>query len=145
MAIAQMNWGRMKFAPNHPRLSEFMDALERIYTQAEAHAGFIWRIQSEAAAQELAALGYDDRMSATVSVWRSVEYLRDYTFNSEHGTFLKRTAEWFEAVDGPQLVIWDVDPYTRPGFREAFDRLEHLRQHGDSEIAGGWSAHSGAE
>ena len=33
---------------------------------------------------------------ATVSVWRSVGEIRDYTFNSEHGAFLQRAAEWFE-------------------------------------------------
>ena len=141
MAIAQMNWGRMKFAPADSRLSEFMGALARVYAQAEAHPGFIWRIPDDGAAQELAALGYDDRMSATVSVWQSVEDLRDYTFNSEHGDFLKRTTEWFETVEGPQLVIWSVDSLARPGFREAFERLEHLKAHGDSEMASGWPVH----
>ena len=138
MAIAQMNWGRMKFAPDDPRLSEFMGALDRVYAQAEAHPGFIWRVPDDDAAQELAALGHDERLSATVSVWRSVGALRDYTFNSEHGAFLQRAAEWFETVDKPQLVIWDVDELTRPRFREAFERLEHLRQHGDTEFAYGW-------
>lgn len=138
MAIAQMNWGRMKFAPDDPRLSEFMGALARVYAQAEAHPGFIWRIPDDNAAQELAVLGHDDRVSATVSVWRGVDDLRDYTFNTEHGAFLKRTAEWFEAVEGPQLVIWDVDPLTKPGFGEAFERLQRLRENGDSAVAYGW-------
>ncbi len=37
MAIAQMNWGRMKFAPDDPRLSEFMSSLGKVYALAEAH------------------------------------------------------------------------------------------------------------
>ena len=138
MAIAQMNWGRMKFAPDDPRLSEFMAALDPVYGQAEAHRGFIWRISEAAAAQELKALGHDDSISATVSVWQSIADLKDYTFNSDHGLFLERSAEWFEKVEVPQLVIWDVAQDARPGFREAFDRLAHLRQHGDSDVAYGW-------
>ena len=138
MPIAQMNWGRMKFAPVDPRMSEFMGALGRVYAQAEAHPGFIWRIPDEQAAQDMAALGHDDRVSATVSVWDSIEALRDYTFNTEHGAFLKRTSEWFEAVEGPQLVIWRADRLSRPGFGEAFNRLDHLRKHGNSDLAFGW-------
>ena len=65
MAIAQMNWGRMRFAPDDPRLSEFMAALDTIYRQAEAHRGFIWRIPDDDVAQELKALvmmtGYQPR------------------------------------------------------------------------------------
>ena len=140
MAIAQMNWGRMKFAPDDPRLSEFMDALAYVYGLADAHPGFLWRIPDEAAATDLAELGYDDRTSATVSVWRSVDDLRDYTFNSLHGEFLDRKGEWFEKVDGPQLVIWNVEADARPDFREAFDRLDHLRTYGDSDHAYGWPA-----
>ncbi len=138
MAIAQMNWGRMRFAPVDPRLSKFTNALDHIYAAAEAHPGFIWRIHDENAARELTALGYDDRVSATVSVWQSIEDLRDYTFNSEHGEFLKRSPEWFEPVAGPQLVIWNVTANAKPGFSEAFERLDHLISRGDSDRAYGW-------
>lgn len=138
MPIAQMNWGRMKHAPDDTRMTEFMDALDRVYALAENHPGFIWRIPDDDAAQGLAALGHDEKVSATVSIWQSVDDLRDYTFNSEHGAFLKRTSEWFETVEGPQLVIWKVDALTRPGFTEAFQRLDHLREHGASELAFGW-------
>ena len=139
MAIAQMNWGRMRYAPDDPRLAEFMGALDAVYGLAEAHPGFIWRMPDDAVALQLPALGFDDRVSATVSVWRSVGDLRDYTFNSRHGGFLDRKAEWFEAVEGPQLVIWDVDVDARPDFAEAFARLDHLRRHGDGAHARGWA------
>ncbi len=138
MAIAQMNWGRMKHAPDDPRLSEFMASLDEVYALAEAHPGFIWRIPDDAAATGLAALGYDNRISATVSVWTDVHSLRDYTFNSLHGTYLERKSEWFEVVDGPQLVIWDVATDARPDFAEAFAKLDNLRAHGDTPEAYGW-------
>ena len=138
MAIAQMNWGRMRFAQDDPRLAEFMGALDAVYALAEAHPGFLWRIPDADVAPQLLALGFDDRISATVSVWRNVDDLRDYTFNGQHGMFLDRKAEWFDPVEGPQLVIWDVEDTARPGFAEAFARLDHLRNHGDSSFARGW-------
>ena len=47
MAIARMNWGRMKFAPDDSNLSEFMGALGRVFALAEAHPGFIWRLSDD--------------------------------------------------------------------------------------------------
>ncbi len=138
MAIAQMNWGRMRFPLSDPRMVEFAEALEDVYRLAEVHSGFIWRISDCDSEEQLGALGLDDKVSATVSVWESVEALADYTFETRHGTFLKRANEWFEKVDGPQLVLWDIEHTERPTFGDAFERLENLKKHGDTSRAYGW-------
>lgn len=138
MPIAQMNYGRMKFAPDDDRIADFMENLERVYGLAESHPGFIWRLPDDAVAEQLASLGYDDRTSATVSTWESVDDMKDFTFKSEHGTFFDQRANWFETLEGPQLVIWEVDRDARPTFAEAFVRLDKLRTNGPSEDAFGW-------
>lgn len=138
MAIAQMNWGRMRHALTHPRMAEFAASLDAVYRQAEQHPGFVWRIPDAEAAAELAALGHDEMISATVSVWESVETLRAYTFQSRHGAYLKRAGEWFETVEGPQLVMWEVPAHHRPNFQEAFARLQSLRDRGPTQMAFGW-------
>ncbi|UWQ81386.1 DUF3291 domain-containing protein (plasmid) [Leisingera sp. S132] len=139
MAIAQMNWGQMLHPLDHPDMAEFNAALDRVYAQAEAHSGFLWRIGEEEAAAQLQALGCGSLISATVSVWDNLDSLRDYTFNSEHGLFLDRKSSWFDTVEGPQLVIWDVAADARPTFREAFERLEALKANGPSPAAYGWT------
>jgi hypothetical protein len=119
-------------------MAEFDASLEDLYLLAEAHPGFIWRIPDGIAADQLQVLNFDERISATVSVWDTVEALKDYTFESLHGDYLKRAGEWFEAVDGPQLVIWNVDQTNRPSFREAFNRLEILKRDGPTDDIYGW-------
>lgn len=139
-AIAQMNWGRMRWPPNDLRLGPFIESLETVYAEAANHPGFIWRIpDTEMAAQAMEA-GFDNRISATVSVWQSIEALRDYTFNSSHGRWMARRSEWFEVVDGPQLVIWPVKAHSRPSLREALERLHHLKTNGPTIRAGSWQA-----
>ena len=138
MAIAQMNWGRMKYPADDPRVKEFLDSLEEVYRLAESHSGFLWRIPDETIAAQLKASGFDNRISATVSVWKSLEDLHDYTFNSLHGAYLKRTSEWFEPVEGPQLIVWDVEDDATPSFFEAWERLQYLKQNGPSERGYGW-------
>ena len=138
MAIAQMNWGRMRYPLDDPRMKEFADKLDEVYLLAEKALGFIWRIDGDQLLAELSQLGHDDKMSTTVSVWETVEDLRHYTFQGQHGLYLDRTREWFEAVEGPQLVIWTVERDERPGFAEAQKRLEHLKEYGPSDYAYGW-------
>lgn len=135
--IAQMNWGRMRYALDHPDMIEFKSALGRIYTQAEKHAGFIWRIPEDLLAAQLEAHGFDQKTSATVSVWKNYAALKEYTFLAEHGDFLKRSNEWFEKVSAPQLVMWNTLPNDRPDFNEAFRRLGCLKAKGDTQEAFG--------
>ena len=133
-----MNWGRMLYPLDDPRMKEFADRLDAVYRLAEEAPGFIWRIDEAQLTADLSKLGCDSLTSATVSTWRTMDDLKRYTYETEHGEFLKRTSEWFEAVEGPQLVIWPVEPSERPSFIEAQGRLEHLKIHGSSDYAHGW-------
>ncbi|MRX33093.1 DUF3291 domain-containing protein [Aminobacter sp. MDW-2] len=39
-----------------------------------------------------------------------------------HGIYLKRTSEWFEKIDEPQLVTWFIEnSNVRPTFAEAWE------------------------
>ena len=139
MPIIQMNYGLMKFDADDPRMSAFNDNLAALYRLAEVHPGFIWRMPDDEVAHQIGELGHSARMSATVSMWDSVDALKDYTFNSLHGQFVTGADAWFEKIETPQLVIWDVVKTERPNFREAFDRLDHLIAHGPTSHAYGWT------
>ncbi len=138
MAIAQMNWGRLKHPIQHKKMREFKDSLDNIYSLAENHRGFLWRISDNQAELQLADLGFDKLISATVSVWESIELLKEYTYESLHGFYLKKSSEWFETLDEPRLVIWDVNINAQPTFSESFRRLNYLKIHGSSDYAYGW-------
>jgi|TARA_B110000438_G_C15805204_1_gene646973 hypothetical protein len=117
---------------------EFYKSLSEVYTLAENHPGFIWRVPDNLVDKQLTNLGFDNLTSSTVSTWDNLESLMDYTYNSLHGEYLKRSSEWFKKVEGPQLVIWDVENDAKPTFKEAFERLNHLRINGSTNYAYGW-------
>ena len=96
------------------------------------------RIPDNQVEPQLTNLGFDKFISSTVSIWNSVDLLKDYTYNSLHGIFLKRSSEWFEEVEGPQLVIWNVKNDDRLTFKESFERLEHLKINGPTDYAYDW-------
>ena len=133
-----MNWGRLKFSLEDKRMKEFAESLNEVYGLAENHPGFIWRISNDQSKSQLSDLGFDKLISTTVSVWKDITSLKDYTYNSLHGFYLKRSSEWFKKIEGPQLVIWRVENNDQPTFKESFDRLKYLKDNGSSDYAYGW-------
>lgn len=117
---------------------EFTNSLSLIYSLAENHPEFIWRILDAEAEKQLLELGFDELTSSTVSVWNNLDSLKDYTFNSLHSVYLNRSLEWFKKVEGPQLVIWDIANDHQPTFKESFNRLEYLNNNGTTDYAYGW-------
>ena len=59
MAIAQMNWGRLRFVLEDKRMEEFAESLNNVYSLAENHPGFIWRIPDSQSISQLSDLGFD--------------------------------------------------------------------------------------
>ena len=136
--IAQMNYGRMIYPLSHPKMKEFADSLDEVYGQAEKNSEFIWRIPDDQIAREIIENGFSELTSATVSVWNSYEALKRYTYSGSHGEYLGRSSEWFTKIAPPQLVIWSVTAGEHPSFKVALERLQHLKDYGNTDTAFGW-------
>lgn len=78
MAMAQMNWGRMKHFLKDKRMLEFSNSLNKVYDLAEKHYGFIWCISYKEIKSQLINLGFDEFISATVSVWDNLDLLKNH-------------------------------------------------------------------
>jgi uncharacterized protein DUF3291 len=108
--------------------------LDRINLLAEATEGFRWRLQSdEGDATSLRPFGED--VIVNMSVWRDLEALRKFVYNSAHAEILKRRREWFAHAPQAHAVLWWVPVGHRPSLAEAAGRLEGLRRQGPSPTA----------
>lgn len=133
--LAQFNIGRTVAPLGSPAMAEFEAALDQINGQADAHAGFVWRLQDDSGHATSFRPYDDDRMIVNLSVWESVEALRDFTYRTDHTRFLRRRRDWFEAVDEAILVLWWVPVGHRPSVEESVERLERLRRDGPTPAA----------
>ena len=140
MHVAELNIGRVKYALDDPRMSGFMDNLDRINALAERSPGFVWRMTGDG--NNAMDVGFEAApdMNMNMSVWESAEALEAYVWNTVHVQFYRRKTEWFEHLDQPWFVMWPVEIGHCPDLSEAFERLEHVRAHGSSEYAYAWSA-----
>ena len=134
--IAQVNIGRVRAPVDDPLMAGFMNRLDEINALADQSPGFVWRLQtSEGNATYFRPYPEDHRILLNMSVWESVEALKDYVYRTVHAELLRQRHEWFEKFAGVYAALWWVPAGHIPGIDEARKRLAHLEAHGASEFA----------
>jgi hypothetical protein len=133
--LAQINIARMLAPIDDPLMADFVAQLPPINTLAEQSPGFVWRLQSDGG-DATSIKVYDDNMIIiNLTVWESVDTLREYVYKSAHHRVLRERKRWFEIFDGPYYALWWVPAGQLPDPQEGKERLEYLRQYGDTDYA----------
>ncbi|MEH6347123.1 MAG: DUF3291 domain-containing protein [Bermanella sp.] len=135
MYLAQLNIAKAKAPMEDPMLKEFVDNLEPINKLAEQSPGFIWRLQDESGAATSFQAFDDPLIISNMSLWQSVQHLKDFIYKTHHLDFLVRKEDWFDRLPEGNQVMWWVEDNHRPDLKEATQRLMHLREHGESPYA----------
>jgi len=136
--LAQLNIGRPLHALDDPRMTGFMQNLDRVNAIAERSPGFVWRLKDDSN-NATALRPFDDpNMLVNMSVWESVEYLERFVWATVHKQFYGRKGGWFEKLTEPHLVMWPIPAGHIPDLVEGKTRLAHLARRGDSDYAFGW-------
>lgn len=133
--LAQVNVARMKGALDSAVMAPFAARIAEINALADAHPGFVWRLQDEAGNATYLRPYDDDRILFNLSVWRSIDDLRAYVYKSAHTELIRGRREWFDHFDGAQVALWWVPAGYVPPVDEAKQRLAHLDAHGPTETA----------
>ena len=98
--LAQVNIARMKAPLEDPIMSGFVARLDEINALADHSPGFIWRFQtSEGNATYLRPYD-DDRILFNMSVWDSMESLKNYVYDTAHVELFRNRQAWFEKFAG---------------------------------------------
>ena len=70
-----------------------------------------------------------------ISVWESIQTLKDFTYSSAHVELFRKRGEWFEKLSTPSLAMWWTPAGNLPTIDEAVARLNHIRDHGETAFA----------
>ena len=133
--LAQFNVGRLLAPIDHPDTAEFVAGLDPINALADGAPGFVWRLQTESGNATEVQVSDDPYLIVNLSVWESVDALRDYVFGADHAAYLRRRREWFSRLGEAHLVLWWIDAGHVPTVEESLERLERLRTEGPSPDA----------
>lgn len=133
--LAQANIGRILAPLDDSRMKGFVEQLEYINAVADRSDGFNWRLQTEAGDATAVRAFDDDRILFNMSVWDSLEALREYTYRSDHRSPLRDRRKWFGRLERPHLALWWIPAGHIPTIEEAKHRLDLLRDRGPSPDA----------
>jgi hypothetical protein len=134
--LAQVNIGRIKAPLDSDVMRGFMSRLDEINALADCYPGFVWRLQtSEGNATYFRPYPKDDSILLNMSVWESVEALKNYVYRTAHAELLRHRHEWFEKFSGVYLALWWVPAGHIPSIDEAKKRVAHLNAHGPTQFA----------
>jgi hypothetical protein len=133
--LAQINIGRLIAPMDDPRIADFIAQLAPVNALADAAPGFVWRLQSSYGNAMDIEYSDDPTLNVNMSLWESVETLRDYVYRSDHLTVFRDRAKWFQKLDQPHYCLWWVPAGHIPGVSEGRERLEHYQQHGPTPFS----------
>jgi Domain of unknown function (DUF3291) len=128
--LAQINIGRLIAPMDDPRIADFIAQLVPVNALADAAPGFVWRLQSAYGNAMDISYNGDPTINVNMSVWESVETLRDYVYKSNHVQVLRDRAKWFEKMNKPFACLWWVRAGHIPSVAEGRERLEYYQAHG---------------
>lgn len=134
--LAAVNIGKVRYPLEDLRMADFVDNLEYINGLGDKSPGAVWRYQTIAGDATAERIFDDTDIILNLTVWLSVDALREYTYKSEHSSFLRRRREWFVPLDGwPVLALWWIAEGTTPTLADAKARLALLRDDGPTAEA----------
>lgn len=133
--LAQFNIGRIRAPLDTPTMAGFVARLEEINAIADQAPGFAWRLQTEDGDATAIRPYDDDRILINLSVWTGLTALHDFVYRSAHAEVLRERRAWFDKLEQAFLVLWWVPAGHHPSVDEAKERLEYLREHGETPYA----------
>jgi hypothetical protein len=116
-------------------MADFVNNLDRINALAESSEGFIWRLKDDANNATSIKIYGDDFLIVNMSVWKDIDSLFKFAYQTQHLEIFKRRSEWFEKMKDMHMALWYVEENHKPTIIEAEERLDYLRANGDTPFA----------
>ena len=131
--LAQVNIATLIQPIDHPDSAPFADALAPVNALADASPGFVWRLQTEEGNATSIQAFPNPHTIPNLSVWESVDALRQFAYRGMHRDFFRRRAEWFQS--GSRTALWWVPAGELPTMDDAKARLHFLDRFGPTPYA----------
>ena len=133
--LAQINIAKMLAPIDSPVMADFVANLDSINALAETSEGFVWRLKDESNNATAIKIFDDDFLIVNMSVWENTESLFQFVYQSNHVEIFKRRKEWFEKMDEMHMAQWYVQAGHLPTVADAVERLNYLRNHGETPFS----------
>ena len=133
--LAVYTYGLLREPWGHPGVAGFEAAAGGVFGAAQGAPGFLEQHDEDDAGPPWVAVEDRPRLASTLTVWRGLEDLFEFTYRADHGAAFRRRREWFPEMEQPSYVLWWVEDGERASFVEAVRRVVTLHERGPSPRA----------
>jgi Domain of unknown function (DUF3291) len=120
---------------NDPIMAKFVAQLDEINALAEGSPGFVWRLKDESDNATSINPYNDERIIINMSVWESLDHLKQFAYYGRHAEVLRQKRDWFVNFGRPYTTLWYVPVGVHPTVEDAVDRLKSLEENGPTPYA----------
>ena len=127
--IVQANFAVWKENIGQGLVQEFTSQIEHVHEEAENAKGYVWRYIDDPDPKRIERVFGIERIIFNMSVWESIDDLKEFTYKNLHSDVMRKRAQWFDHLAQHTLVLWWVKVGHMPTAEEAkarFDMLERL-------------------
>jgi hypothetical protein len=128
--LIHANIAIMRAPFDDPRMADFLAMADKIDALAQAASGFV----AQPEPPDEGAV-YTGTTLLNLSIWESVEHLKQFTHAGQHARALERRTEWFEQSPGRNYVLFWLPAGEIPTEEEVARRMDYLVVHGPTPYA----------
>lgn len=133
--LAQVNIATAIDDMDSETMSGFVSRLDEINLLADEFEGFVWRLQTEEGDSTSIRVFENPNLLINISVWESVEALKQFIYKSAHVELIQDRDAWFTKMKESHQTLWWVPTGHIPTTEEAKEKLEYMREHGPTAKA----------
>jgi len=133
--LAQFNVAHAKYPINDPQMKGFVDLLASVNEAGERSKGFVWILKDDTGT----AVNYnpynDPYLLVNMTVWETIEDLKNFAYSGAHGDIFRRRREWFQPMEKESTVLWWIAKGSLPTVEEGKAKLNQLWENGPTAEA----------
>jgi hypothetical protein len=128
--------GKLNHPYEHPASQDFYEVGFKVMRQASVSGNLIEEFSPDGVPTPEEAKG-DGFPVQTLTVWRSLESLYQFTYSGRHSQALRNRSKWMESYKEkyPSYVVWWTEDVKEVSWEEAFKRYSYYSQNGPSPFA----------
>lgn len=130
--LAQINIAKLLEPIDSPLLEDFVGDLDRINEIADKSKGFVWRLKDDTGNATNINPFDDTSFIVNMSVWETIDDLKDFVYNSGHMEVFRKRTKWFETMKTPHMALWWVKIGDYPTAKDGKNKLLELEKYGET-------------
>jgi len=120
----------------HPDSKAFIRIAQQVFEKLPTTPGYISMLRRDEHTPAPSFVNKSvHRPTATLTVWKDLRSVFDFSYTGFHAAQIPRKHEWIEPAEMPAYIAWWIGDDEETSYEDAIRRFEYYLEHGNSPVA----------